>query len=63
MFAAAVDRVRTFLKREGGATLVEYSVMLGLIVLLSITAIQVIGSVAADSFGKTDKIFSKSSGS
>ncbi len=54
-----ITEVKRFLKHDDGATLVEYSVMLMLIILASVTLIQFIGGFAAESFDKTQKIFSE----
>ena len=49
MFA---EKVRRFLVSEDGPTAVEYAVMLGLIVIVCLTAIQSIGNNANATFQK-----------
>ena len=44
------QKVTKFLKSEDGPTAVEYAVMLALIVIVCLTAIQAIGSNAANAF-------------
>ena len=45
-----LKKVQQFLKSEDGPTAVEYAVMLALIVIVCLTAIQAIGTNAADTF-------------
>lgn len=44
------QKVKNFLKSEDGPTAVEYAVMLALIVIVCLTAIQAIGTSAANAF-------------
>lgn len=44
------QKVQRFLKSEDGPTAVEYAVMLALIVIVCLTAIQAIGTNAANAF-------------
>jgi pilus assembly protein Flp/PilA len=43
-------KVQNFLVSEDGPTAVEYAVMLALIVIVCLTAIQAVGTNAADTF-------------
>ena len=45
-----MDKVLRFLKSEDGPTAVEYAVMLGLIVVVCLTAIQTLGTKANTKF-------------
>ena len=45
-----LNGVVNFLKNEDGPTAVEYAVMLALIIVVCITAIQVLGSNASNTF-------------
>lgn len=53
MLKKIIRKTRRFLAREDGPTTVEYSVMLGVIVLGLITAIKIIGTESAASFNAT----------
>ena len=44
------NKVQRFLKSEDGPTAVEYAIMLALIVIVCLTAIQAVGTNAADAF-------------
>jgi pilus assembly protein Flp/PilA len=50
MFAALRRSVVCFLKDESGPTAVEYAVMLALIIVVCITAITALGSIANNTF-------------
>ena len=45
-------KVQNFLVSEDGPTAVEYAVMLALIVIVCLTAIQAVGTNAANTFNK-----------
>ena len=45
-----LTKVKNFLKSEDGPTAVEYAVMLGLIVVVCLTAISAIGTTANSTF-------------
>jgi pilus assembly protein Flp/PilA len=49
------QKVRNFLVSEDGPTAVEYAVMLGLIVIVCITAIASVGTRTSTSFTKAAK--------
>jgi pilus assembly protein Flp/PilA len=48
-----MQKVFAFLADESGPTAVEYAVMLALIIVVCITAIQVVGTNASKSFSST----------
>jgi pilus assembly protein Flp/PilA len=50
MFSRVISRVVNFLKAEDGPTAVEYAVMLALIIVVCITAIQVLGTNTNNTF-------------
>jgi pilus assembly protein Flp/PilA len=52
--------VATFLKKEDGATAVEYAVMLALIIVICIAAISTLGSNANTTFTSVGKALSSS---
>jgi pilus assembly protein Flp/PilA len=45
-----LNSVRRFLRDEDGPTAVEYAVMLALIIVVCVTAIQVLGTNASNTF-------------
>ena len=50
MFKNALRQVANFLRDESGPTAVEYAVMLALIIVVCITAIQVLGTNSNNTF-------------
>jgi pilus assembly protein Flp/PilA len=46
----AIRHIRSFLKSEDGPTAVEYAVMLALIIVVCLTAVQLIGTNANTTF-------------
>ena len=57
MARAILHSVRRFLRDETGPTAVEYCVMLMLILLVCITAVQLVGRAAGDNWtGSSDKL-------
>jgi pilus assembly protein Flp/PilA len=48
-----VKALRSFLRDEGGATAVEYAVMLALIIIIAIGAISALGTKVSGSFANT----------
>lgn len=48
-----LERVCAFIRREDGPTIVEYAVMLMMIALAIISALQVLGPVAAENYNST----------
>ena len=44
------DAIRNFLKKEDGPTAVEYAVMLALIIVICLTAVQLLGKNTSASF-------------
>ena len=53
MIKTILRKTRVFLRSENGPTTVEYAVLLMVIVLLFITAIQIIARESASSFNET----------
>lgn len=47
-----ITSVRNFLVAEDGPTAVEYAVMLALIIIVALTAIQVVGTRTSQTFNK-----------
>lgn len=45
-----ISRVKCFLKSEDGPTATEYAVMLALIIIVALTAIQLLGEKVTDIF-------------
>jgi pilus assembly protein Flp/PilA len=63
MFKCTVSWAAEFLRREDGPTAVEYAVMLALIIVVSIAAIQYVGSNANATFNAVGSQLGNTSGS
>jgi pilus assembly protein Flp/PilA len=63
MFARISQTISKFLKSEDGPTAVEYAVMLALIVVVCISAIQVLGQNANATFTSVGNAIGGTSGS
>ena len=63
MCARIFHSIRRFLKSEDGPTAVEYAVMLALIIVVCISAIQVLGTNAAATFSTVGNAIGSTAGS
>ncbi len=63
MFKTTLRKIQHFLLDDDGPTAVEYAVMLMLILLVCITAIQLVGAWGAESWGDTANKLDEAMGS